>query len=117
MNGKLTIEVVSCKIQRFMYFLCGCVHGVRAAALPHRIVLLGFSSPTGSQFEFDDVLKQIQNKPMDLDLRSEGYPALSFSGSGVRDIIDNKSDIDTNTYMHKLLIAFLRVAACLFKTS
>ncbi|CDJ37152.1 hypothetical protein, conserved [Eimeria tenella] len=39
------------------------------AALPHRIVLLGFSSPTGSQFEFDDVLKQIQNKPMDLDLR------------------------------------------------
>ncbi|OEH74362.1 hypothetical protein cyc_00826 [Cyclospora cayetanensis] len=45
------------------------------ASPPHRILLLGFSSPTGSKFEFDDVLKQIQHKPMDLDLRSE--PAFS----------------------------------------
>lgn len=83
-----------------MFFSCGCVHGVRAAALPHRIVLLGFSSPTGSQFEFDDVLKQIQNKPMDLDLRREGYSALSFSGSGVTDIRDSKKSDIRNKYIY-----------------
>ena len=69
-NYRLNVVVVVVKTENYVSLKCG-VWGVCTAALPHRILLLGFSSPTGSPFEFDDLLKLIQKKPMDLDLRRE----------------------------------------------
>ncbi|KFG44221.1 putative transmembrane protein [Toxoplasma gondii GAB2-2007-GAL-DOM2] len=42
---------------------------VPVAEPAHRIVALGFDSPTGKRFKFTEVLKLIQQKPLDVDLR------------------------------------------------
>ena len=73
------------------------VWGVRPASPPHRIVLLGFSSPTGSKFEFDELLKQIQQKPTDIDLRSETQRVHGDKATGGREVERKRRQADRET--------------------
>ncbi|KAL8444042.1 hypothetical protein Emag_005695 [Eimeria magna] len=54
----------ACKVQWFL-------QEPSPASPPHRILILGFASPTGAKVQFNDLFKRMQQHPTDVDLRSK----------------------------------------------